>query len=105
NMYGPNDKLSLESSHVLPAMTRKFHDAKVAGQASITLWGTGNARREFLHVDDLADACYLLMERYDAGAIINIGSGDDRTIRDLAGLVADTVGFTGAIQWDATKPD
>ncbi len=105
NLYGPHDNFSLDSSHVLPALLRKFHDAKLAGQSSVTLWGTGAARREFLHVDDLADACYLLMECYDSGDIINIGCGDDLTIRDLASLVAETVGFTGAIHWDATKPD
>jgi GDP-L-fucose synthase len=105
NLYGPNDNFSLDSSHVLPALLRKFHDAKTAGQSSVTLWGSGNARREFLQVDDLADACYLLMDRYDSGEIINIGCGEDLTIRDLAGMVADAVGFTGTIEWDGTKPD
>ena len=105
NLYGPCDNFALQSSHVLPALLRKFHDAKLSLQPSITLWGTGNARREFLHVDDLAEACYLLMDRYDSGDILNIGSGADLTISELAQMVAGVVGFDGAIEWDATKPD
>lgn len=105
NLYGPCDNFALQSSHVLPALLRKFHDAKISLQARVMLWGTGNARREFLHVDDLAEACYLLMDRYDSGDIINIGSGADLTISDLAQLIAGVVGFEGAIEWDATRPD
>lgn len=105
NLYGPHDNFALQSSHVLPALIRKFHDAKLAKQDSITLWGSGNPRREFLHVDDLADACCLLMRDYDSADIINIGCGEDLTIRDLARLIADIVGFRGAIQWDTSKPD
>jgi GDP-L-fucose synthase len=105
NLYGPNDNFDLNSSHVLPAMIRKFHDAKTARHESITLWGTGSSKREFLFVDDLADACYLLMDVYDSGDIINLGCGEDLAIRELAHLVADIVGFHGAIRWDATKPD
>jgi GDP-L-fucose synthase len=89
----------------LPGLLRKFHDAKTANQPSIRLWGTGSARREFLHVDDLADACLLLMERYDSGEIINIGSGNDLTIRELAERIADIVGYRGVLEWDKTKPD
>ena len=105
NLYGPNDNFSLETSHVLPALLRKFHDAKTEGRPSVTLWGTGSPRREFLHVDDLADACALLMEKYDSEEIINVGSGRDLTIRELAMLVAHVVGFAGDIVWDATRPD
>jgi GDP-L-fucose synthase len=105
NLYGPCDNFALPSSHVLPALIRRFHDAKISGKPTITLWGTGNARREFLHVDDLAEACYLLMNRYDSGDIINIGSGADQTIRDLAHTVARIVGYAGDIEWDASKPD
>lgn len=105
NLYGPNDNFEYHSSHVLPALIRKFHEAAVAKQDSITLWGSGYPRREFLHVDDLAEACYLLMREYDSGDIINIGCGEDLTIRDLAQLVSEVVGFRGAIQWDTSKPD
>jgi GDP-L-fucose synthase len=105
NLYGPNDNFDLESSHVLPAMIRKFHDAKTARQESITLWGSGSSLREFLHVDDLAEGCHLLMDVYDSGDIINIGCGEDLAIRELAHLVASIVGFQGAIRWDTTKPD
>jgi GDP-L-fucose synthase len=105
NLYGPNDNFDLHSSHVLPALIRKFHDARTTGQDRVTLWGTGNPRREFLHVDDLAEACYLLMQVYDLAEIINIGSGEDQSIRELAQLVAKVVGFQGAIDWDTTKPD
>jgi GDP-L-fucose synthase len=105
NLYGPCDNFALATAHVLPALIRRFHEAKILHQPSVTLWGTGNARREFLHVDDLADACYLLMDRYDSGEIINIGAGTDLTIRELAEQIARIVGFTGAIAWDAGKPD
>ena len=105
NLYGPCDNFAPATAHVVPALIRKFHDAKILGQSSVTLWGTGNARREFLHVDDLADACHLLMERYDSGDILNIGSGNDLTIRDLAALIAEIVGYPGATEWDTSKPD
>lgn len=105
NLYGPRDNFALESSHVLPALIRKFHDAKVANHERVTLWGTGQARREFLHVDDLARACRLLMDVYDSADIINIGAGVDLPIRDLAFLIADIVGYRGTIDWDASKPD
>ena len=105
NLYGPNDNFSLESAHVLPALIRRFHEAKIAGQASITLWGSGSPRREFLHVDDLAEACHLLMQSYDSGEVINIGCGEDLTIRALAELIAEVVGFRGAILWDLSRLD
>ncbi len=105
NLYGPWDNFDLETSHVLPAMIRKFHEAKARGDDAVTLWGTGTPRREFLHVDDLADACVFLLERYEEPAFLNIGSGEDVTIRELAELVRRGVGFTGDILWDSTKPD
>ncbi len=105
NLYGPCDNFALATSHVLPALIRRFHDATIAGLESITLWGSGHARREFLHVDDLAAACRLLMDQYDSAEIINIGSGVDQTIRELAEMIAGIVGFSGAIRWDATQPD
>jgi len=105
SLYGPNDNFDLESSHVLPALIRKFHEAKIAGDDHVTLWGSGSPRREFLHVDDLAEGCYRLMEVYDSGDIINLGCGEDPAIRDLAELIADVVGFRGALRWDTSKPD
>jgi GDP-L-fucose synthase len=105
NLYGPGDNFDLETSHVLPAMIRKLHDAKVGGEATVTLWGTGTPRREFLHVDDLARACVLLLERYDDDMPINVGVGEDVTIRELAQTVASTVGYDGKIHWDKRKPD
>lgn len=105
NLYGPDDNFDLNSSHVLPAMLRKFHTAKVTGAPSVPLWGTGSARREFLHVDDMADACVFLMERYSGPDIVNIGTGEDVTIRELAETVGRIVGYEGALAWDATKPD
>jgi GDP-L-fucose synthase len=105
NLYGPGDNFDLETSHVLPALIRKFHDAVQSGAPEVTLWGTGQPRREFLHVDDLAAAAVFLMRSYDDGEIINVGTGEDITIRDLATLVADIVGYTGRIAWDASKPD
>ena len=109
NLYGPNDNFDLQSSHVLPAMIRKFHEAKIkeeAGEkASVVLWGSGTPRREFLHVDDLADACLHLMHHYEGNAPINVGTGDDVTIRELAELIADVIGFKGEVQWDISKPD
>jgi len=105
NLYGPGDNFDLQSSHVLPAMIRKFHDAKVSGADSVTLWGSGSPRREFLHVDDLARAVVALLERYDDAPPINVGVGDDVTIRELAALIRDIVGFEGSIEWDSSKPD
>ncbi|MGQ0629515.1 MAG: GDP-L-fucose synthase family protein [Sporichthyaceae bacterium] len=105
NLYGPGDNFGLETSHVLPAMIRKFHDAKVAGAPSVALWGTGTPRREFLHVDDLAIACLLLMERYESPDPINVGTGADITIRELAERVCAAVSFGGKLEWDATRPD
>jgi len=105
NLYGPNDHYDLQSSHVLPALIRRFHDAKRAGAPSVTCWGTGTPRREFLYVDDLARACVLLMERYSAEACINVGYGQDVTIRELAEMVRRVVGYEGQILWDTSKPD
>jgi len=105
NLYGPGDNFDLESSHVLPAMIRKFHDAKVEGRSAVTVWGSGTPRREFLHVDDLADACLFLMRRYDAEEHVNVGTGEDLSIRELAELVRDLVAPGVGIELDATKPD
>jgi len=105
NLYGTQDNFDLETSHVLPAMIHKFHLAKQRSQPSVTLWGTGSVYREFLHVDDLAEACLFLMENYDSPELINVGCGNDITIREVAELVGKTVGFTGRIEWDTTKPD
>ncbi|MBX7064934.1 MAG: GDP-L-fucose synthase [Saprospiraceae bacterium] len=105
NLYGPNDNYDLNNSHVLPAMIRKFHEAKKNGSASVVIWGTGTPRREFMHVDDLADACFFLMENYNEKEFVNIGFGEDITILDLAKLVKDTVDYEGEIIHDLTKPD
>jgi len=105
NLYGPGDNFDLEKSHVLPAMMRKFHEAKRAGAPAVTLWGSGKPLREFLHVDDLADAVLFLMQNYDAGDIVNIGVGEDISIAGLADMVRDVVGFEGDIIYDASKPD
>ncbi len=105
NLYGPQDNFDLETSHVLPALLRKFHEAKEAGAHTVTLWGTGSAQREFLHVDDLADACLFLMNTYDESDIVNIGTGEDLSIKELAERIRDVVGYTGAIAWDSSKPD
>jgi GDP-L-fucose synthase len=105
NLYGPGDNYDLETSHVLPALIRRFHEAKTASQERVTLWGTGSALREFMHVDDLASACVTLFERYDDAEPINVGTGADMAIRDLAALVSRVVGFEGAIHWDSSKPD
>lgn len=105
NLYGTNDNFDLTSSHVLPAMIRKFDDAKAGAKQQVVLWGTGAPYREFLHVDDLADACVFLMNNYDGSEIVNIGTGKDITIRGLAELVKKVVGFRGEIAWDSTKPD
>jgi len=105
NLYGPNDNFDLESSHVLPALLRKFHDAKINNSREVVMWGTGTPMREFLHVDDLADACIHLMQTYAGDDIVNIGTGEDLMIKDLALLIKETVGFTGEIVNDETKPD
>jgi GDP-L-fucose synthase len=105
NLYGPHDNFDLQSSHVLPALIRKAHEAKLAGSPTLTIWGTGSARREFLHVDDCADACVHLMKTYSGHEHVNVGSGEDISIFDLTRLVADVVGFEGEIIKDETKPD
>ena len=105
NLYGPNDNYDLENSHVLPAMIRKFHEAKELGDASMTLWGSGSPMREFLHADDLAEACVYLMETYSDSELVNIGTGIDVTIKELAETVKGIVGFEGSIQWDTNRPD
>lgn len=105
NLYGPNDSFDLETSHVLPALVRKAHEAKTRNDNKLIVWGSGKPRREFLHVDDLASACLLLLEKYDSPEIINVGCGEDVTIRELAELICDVVGFDGELVWDTTKPD
>lgn len=105
NLYGPHDNFDLTSSHVLPALIRKFHDAREAGHTEVTVWGTGAPRREFLHVDDLADACVFLMQRYEDSLHINVGTGEDVSIKELAEMVRRVVHPNGTIQWDTTKPD
>ncbi|MFQ5538346.1 MAG: GDP-L-fucose synthase family protein [Gemmatimonadota bacterium] len=105
NLYGPGDNFDLETSHVLPALIRRFHEAKVSGAPAVTLWGTGTPRREFLHVDDLAEACIFLLERYDEDAPINVGTGKDLTIAELASLVARVVSYEGEIRYDSSRPD
>jgi GDP-L-fucose synthase len=105
NLYGPGDNYHPQNSHVLPALIRRFHEAKEAGAASVTIWGTGNPRREFLYADDLADACIFLMEKYDGSEIVNIGSGIEVTIKELALAVCDAVAYQGRIIFDPTKPD
>ncbi|MEZ5364645.1 MAG: GDP-L-fucose synthase [Bryobacterales bacterium] len=105
NLYGPGDNFDLETSHVLPALLRRFHEAKRDGRTSVTLWGTGLPRRELLHVDDLADAALLLMREYDSDKIVNVGCGEDVTIRELAEIVAGVVDYQGAIEFDSSKPD
>lgn len=105
NLYGPNDNFDLENSHVLPALIRKFHDAKTLGKNEVTLWGTGKAKREFLHVEDLAEACVFLMEKYNDSEIVNIGTGIDISIKKLAEMVKKVTDFKGKIVWDKTKPD
>ena len=105
NLYGPNDNFDLETSHVLAALVRKAHEAKARNEKQLIVWGTGKPRREFLHVDDLAAACLLLLEKYDSPEIINIGCGEDVTICELAELVCEVVGFDGELVWDKTKPD
>ncbi|NGN63232.1 GDP-L-fucose synthase [Streptomyces sp. A7024] len=105
NLYGPGDNFDLETSHVLPALIRRFHEAKEAGAPEVTLWGSGTPRREFLHVDDLASACEVLLRHYDGDGPVNVGCGDDLTIRELAETVAGVVGYDGELAWDMSKPD
>ncbi len=105
NLYGPNDNYHPEHSHVLPALIRRFHEAKVSGAKEVTCWGTGAPLREFLYVDDLADACVFLMNNYSGNETVNLGTGKELTIKELAELVADVIGYEGEIKWDATKPD
>lgn len=105
NLYGPGDNFDLNTSHVLPALLRKVHEAKERGDASVPVWGTGTPRREFLHVADLASACRFLLENYDSPEIVNVGFGDDVTIRELVELICEVVGFKGSLEFDATKPD
>jgi GDP-L-fucose synthase len=105
NLYGPGDTFDLQSSHVLPALLRKFHEAKRDSAPSVTLWGSGAPRREFLHVDDAADACVHLLERCSGGELVNVGCGEDLTIRDLATMIAEVVGYGGELVFDRTKPD
>ncbi|MFC9800122.1 GDP-L-fucose synthase family protein [Streptomyces bacillaris] len=105
NLYGPGDNFDLETSHVLPALIRRFHEAQRDGAEEVTLWGSGSPRREFLHVDDLAAACVRLLEAYDGDEPVNIGCGEDLTIRELAETVAEVTGYQGRIGWDTSKPD
>ena len=105
NLYGPNDNYDLNNSHVLPALLRKFHTAKVTNQETVEVWGTGKAMREFLHVDDLAQACLFLMDNYDKPYLVNIGTGIDVTIEELALLIKEVVGYKGTLQFDPSKPD
>ena len=105
NLYGPNDNFDLVSSHVVPALLRKAHEAKKSAARELTLWGSGKPRREFLHVDDLASACVFLLEKYDSPEIINVGCGEDISIRELAEMISDAIGFRGSVVWDTTKPD
>lgn len=105
NLYGPQDNFDLASSHVLPALLRKAHEAKIRGEEKIIVWGSGLARREFLHVDDVADACLFLVQNYNSPEIINIGSGEDISILELAALICEVVDYRGALEWDRSKPD
>jgi GDP-L-fucose synthase len=105
NLYGPHDNYDLHTSHVLPALIRKIHEAKKSGAPEVLVWGTGTPRREFLHADDLADACVFLLKNYDSPELINIGSGEDTTIRALAELICEVLGYDGALAFDPTKPD
>jgi GDP-L-fucose synthase len=105
NLYGPRDNFDLKSAHVLPALIRKFHEAKVNNSSEVIIWGTGTPKREFLYVDDLADACLFLMNNYDDSEIINIGVGEDISIKDLANLIANIIGYKGGLSYDSSKPD
>lgn len=105
NLYGPNDNFDLQNSHVLPALIRKFHEAKVENKPYVEVWGTGTPRREFLYVDDMADACVFLMENYDGEETVNIGTGEDVTIKELAEIIKEVVGYEGELNFDTSKPD
>ena len=105
NLYGPNDNFDLHTSHVLPALIRKVHEAKQGGAKEVSVWGSGTPRREFLHVDDLADACFFLLENYDSPEIVNIGCGEDVSIKELAETVCEVLGFEGSLVFDTSKPD
>lgn len=105
NLYGPNDNYDLNNSHVLPAMIRKFHEAKIKNEPSVVIWGTGSPRREFMHADDMAAACYFLMQNYNEEGLVNVGVGEDVTIKELALIIKDIVGYKGEIQHDLSKPD
>jgi GDP-L-fucose synthase len=105
NLYGPGDNFNLQDSHVLPALVRKFVEAEATGQTSVKLWGTGSPLREFLHADDLASACLFLLENYDDEIALNVGTGKDISIKELAELIKGIVGFEGKINWDSSKPD
>jgi GDP-L-fucose synthase len=105
NLYGPGDNFDLQNSHVLPALIRKVHEAKLANEPTVTIWGSGTPRREFLHVDDMADACVFLMERYEGDQPVNVGWGEDVSIRELAQLVQDVIGHSGQLVFDTSKPD
>ncbi len=105
NLYGPNDNYDLQNSHVLPALIRRFHEAKLNGAPAVELWGTGSPMREFLHVDDLAGAALHLMATYDEKGFVNVGTGEDLTIKELAEMIKDIVGYEGALEWDRSKPD
>lgn len=105
NLYGPNDNFDLRDSHVIPALLRKTHEAKISGAPWVEVWGSGRPYREFLHVDDLADACLFLMKNYNSPELVNIGSGKDQTVSDLAGMIKDVVGYTGAIRFNSAMPD
>jgi len=105
NLYGPNDNYDLQNSHVLPALIRKFHEAKLENRDVVEIWGTGSPKREFLHADDLADACYFLMHNYNEPGLVNIGTGEDISIKDLALLIKEIVGFEGELHFDTSRPD
>lgn len=105
NLYGPNDNYDLQNSHVLPALLRKFHEAKVENKPFVEVWGTGSPKREFLHVDDLADACYFLMQNYNEREFVNVGTGEDISIKDLALMIKDIAGYKGELKFDTSKPD
>jgi GDP-L-fucose synthase len=105
NLYGPGDNYDLQNSHVIPALIRKFHEAKVKGDKQVVIWGTGSPLREFMHVDDLANACYFLMQNYSDGQFVNIGSGQEVSIKELAEMIKDIVGFEGDLVFDSSKPD
>jgi GDP-L-fucose synthase len=105
NMYGPGDNYDLQTSHVLPALIRKFHEAKMNKSSEVILWGTGTVRREFMHTDDLAEACFFLMQEYNEQGLVNVGTGEDVTIQELADLIASIVQFQGKITYDTSKPD